>query len=61
LPVKLLIILGAINDVFSRYPTDKPKVSVPTSEQKQKEQNIIKNITHKLFGTISEYNVFNQC
>jgi hypothetical protein len=46
----------AINDVFSRYPTDKPKVSVPTSEQKQKEQNIIKNITHKLFGTISEYN-----
>jgi hypothetical protein len=46
----------AINDVFSRYPTDKPKVPVPTSEQKQKEQNIIKNITHKLFGTISEYN-----
>lgn len=45
-----------INDVFSRYPTDKPKIPALTSEQKQKEQNIIKNMTHKLLGTLKEYN-----
>ena len=44
-----------INDVFSRYPTDKAKVPSLTTEQKNKQENILKNITHKLLGTLNEY------
>lgn len=44
-----------INDVFTRFPTDEPKQIRKTQEQQDIDNEQIRNITHKMFGTIDNY------
>jgi hypothetical protein len=44
-----------INDVFSKYPTDVPKPLKLTESEKQKDDELIRKVTHKMLGTIDEY------
>jgi len=44
-----------INDVFSRYPTDKTDKPPMSIEQKKQQNEANRKIVHNLFGSINEY------